>query len=90
MDLSRIKISAVKDDKVYNTLTNNQGKFEFYLPFGQYTITMDEGILGDRFRVSRNNIPVLLKNNQDGIYVSFYVVEKRRRVIFKDFTPNKN
>lgn len=90
LDLSRIKITAVKDDKVYNTLTNNEGRFEFYLPFGKYTITMDENILGNRFRVSRNNIPVTLRNNQDGVYVSFYVVEKRRKVIFKDFTPRKN
>ena len=76
-------------DKVYNTLTNSDGRFEFYLPFGQYTITMDEGILGERFQISRNNLPVTLRNKQDGAYVSFYVVEKRRKVIFKDFTKKK-
>lgn len=90
LDLSRIKITAVKGDKVYNTLTNSDGRFEFYLPFGEYTITMDEGILGDRFRVTRNNLSVRLRNNQDGAYVSFYIVEKRRKVIFKDFTKKKN
>lgn len=90
LDLSRIKISAVKGDKVYNTLTDANGRFEFYLPFGQYTITMDEGILGDRFRITRNNLSVQLRNNQDGAYVSFYIVEKRRKVIFKDFTKKKN
>ena len=89
LDLSRIKISAVKGDKIYNTLTNTDGRFEFYLPFGEYTITMDEGILGDRFRVTRNNLNVRLRNNQDGAYVSFYIVEKRRKVIFKDFTKKK-
>ena len=90
LDLSRIKISAVKDDKIYNTLTDSKGRFEFYLPFGQYTITMDEGIVGDRFRITRNNLSVQLKNSQDGVYVSFYIVEKRRKVIFKDFTKKKN
>ncbi len=90
LDLSRIKISALKDDKIYNTLTNNSGRFEFHLPFGNYTITMDENILGDRFRVSRNNIPITLRNNQDGVYISFYILEKRRKVIFKDFTKKKN
>tara|TARA_R110002073_G_scaffold128999_6_gene275291 strand:+ start:57726 stop:60695 length:2970 start_codon:yes stop_codon:yes gene_type:complete len=90
MDLSRIKVSAVKGDKIYNTLTDNNGRFEFYLPFGQYTITMDEGVLGDRFRISRNNIPVRLRNSQDGVYVSFYIIEKRRKVNFKDFTKKKN
>ena len=90
LDLSRIKISALKDDKVYNTLTDSNGRFEFYLPFGTYTITMDEGILNERFRVTRNNLPVRLRNNQDGVYVSFYIVEKRRKVIFKDFSKKKN
>lgn len=90
MDLSRIKISAVKGDKVYNTLTNSNGRFEFYLPFGEYIITMDEGILNERFRVTRNNLPIRLRNEQDGVYVSFYIVEKRRKVIFKDFSKKKN
>ena len=90
LDLSRIKISAIKGDKIYNTLTNKNGRFEFYLPFGSYTVTMDEVILNDRFRVTRNNLPVKLRNDQDGVYVSFYIIEKRRKVIFKDFTKKKN
>ena len=89
LDLSRIKISAIKGDKIYNTLTNKNGRFEFYLPFGSYTITMDEVILNNRFRVTRNNLPIKLRNDQDGVYVSFYIIEKRRKVIFKDFTKKK-
>jgi hypothetical protein len=89
LDLSRIKISAIKGDKIYNTLTNKNGRFEFYLPFGSYTVTMDEVILNDRFRVTRNNLPIKLRNEQDGVYVSFYIIEKRRKVIFKDFTKKK-
>lgn len=89
VDLSRIKITAIKGEKIYNTLTDKNGRFEFYLPFGKYTITMDEGILNNRFRISRNNIQVELKNSQDGVYASFYIVEKRRKVIFKDFTKKK-
>jgi len=85
-DLSRIRISATKGEKTYNTLTNKNGTFEFYLPFGDYTITMDEGILSGRFQITRNNIPLQLKNSQDGVYTSFYIVEKRRKVIFKDFS----
>lgn len=89
LDLSRIKISAIKGDKIYNTLTNKNGGFEFYLPFGSYSVTMDEVILNDRFRVTRNNLPIKLRNDQDGVYVSFYIIEKRRKVIFKDFTKKK-
>ncbi len=90
MDLSRIKISATKGEKVYSSLTNNSGRFEFYLPFGDYIITMDEAILNNRLKITRNNIPLKLKNTQDGVYVSFYIIEKRRKVIFTDFTKKKN
>ena len=90
MDLSRIKISATKGDKVYSALTNNAGRFEFYLPFGDYVLTMDEAILNNRLKISRNNIPLKLKSTQEGVYVSFYIIEKRRKVIFTDFTKKKN
>ena len=88
--MSRIKISATRGEKIYSSLTNNAGRFEFYLPFGDYIITMDEAVLNNRLRVTRNNIPLQLKNTQDGVYVSFYIIEKRRKVIFTDFTKKKN
>ena len=88
MDLSRIKISATKE-QTYTTLTDENGHFEFYLPNGEYTLTMDESILSSRLRLSRNNIPIVLKNNQDGYYVSFYILEKRRKVIIRDFSKKK-
>ena len=83
-DLSRIKVTAT-GGKTYNTLTDIDGHFEFYLPNGEYTLTMDESILGDVYKLSRNNIPITLKTSQDGVYMSFYIVEKRRKVKFKTF-----
>jgi hypothetical protein len=85
VDLSRIKISAFSSKTVFNTLTDKKGHFEFYLPNGKYIVTMDEKVLGTTYRLARNNIPVTLKNSQEGMYVSFYVVERRRKVIIKDF-----
>ena len=83
-DMSRIKITAV-GGKTYNTLTDIDGHFEFYLPNGEYTLTMDETILGETYKLSKNNIPLTLKTSQDGVYMSFYIVEKRRKVKFKTF-----
>ena len=82
--------NLTKGDKVYSALTNNAGRFEFYLPFGDYVLTMDEAILNNRLKISRNNIPLKLKSTQEGVYVSFYIIEKRRKVIFTDFTKKKN
>jgi hypothetical protein len=83
-DLSRIKITAF-NGKVYNTLTDVNGRFEFYMPNGDYIMTMDETILGERYTITRNNIPMTLTNKQDGVYISFYIIEKRKKVIIKEF-----
>jgi hypothetical protein len=83
-DLSRIRVTAV-GGKTFNTLTTLNGRFEFYMPNGEYVITMDEAILGDRYTISRNNIPLTLTNKQDGVYISYYIIEKRKKVIIKDF-----
>lgn len=90
LDLSRIKISAIQGEKIFSSLTDNKGHFEFYLPFGEYTLTLDERILSGTYRLIRNNIKLTLKNKQVGKYVSFYILEKRRKVIMKDFTKKKN
>jgi len=45
--------------------------------------------LGTNYKIARNNIPITLKETQDGVYVSFYIIENRRKVIIKDFN-NKN
>jgi hypothetical protein len=84
MDLSNIKITA-SNGQVYHTLTDGNGKFEFYVPNGNYVITLDEKILGSKFVVSKNNIPVNLQSNKSNIYVSFYISERKRNVNIKSF-----
>lgn len=87
-DLSRIKITAT-NGQTFNTLTDMKGKFEFYMPNGDYIITMDESILGNNYKLTRNNIPIVLKNTQDGVYVSFYIIENRKKVVIKQFGAPK-
>lgn len=84
-DLSRIKITATNNGKTYETLTNVKGRFEFYMPNGEYEITMDSKVLTNRYSLTRNNIPVTLTQDQAGIYVSFFIVEKRKKVNVKTF-----
>ena len=83
-DLSRIRITA-NNGKSYYTLTNMKGRFEFYLPNGEYIISMDETILSNRYSLTRNDIPITLTQNQSGSYVSFFIVEKRKKVKVKTF-----
>jgi hypothetical protein len=83
-DLSRIRITA-SGQRTFNVLTDFNGNFEFYLPYGKYIITMDEAVLGGRFRIARNNYDVEASKESDGMVISFLIIEKKRKIIKKTF-----
>lgn len=83
-DLTNIKVAA-NNGKAYHTLTDFDGKFEFYLPNGDYTITLDENIMSDKYRLMQNDIPVTLSNDLESMFITFFIVEKRRKVKVKKF-----
>jgi hypothetical protein len=84
IDLSKIKIVA-HDGKSYYTLTNSKGEYEFYLPYGKYTISMDEKILSSQFILMQNDFTITLNEQTENLYIPFYVVEKKRKVNIKKF-----
>lgn len=88
-DLSRIKITA-NGNKSVNTLTDFQGNFEFYLPYGNYVITMDENVLGEKYKLAKNNFEIEVNRSVDGMFVSYLIVEKKRKIIKKSFTTPDN
>lgn len=90
IDLGKIKITATDSvGKAYTGLTNNKGEFELFVPYGKYTLNMDESILaGDRYRLLRNNYMVELKDGVDGIFHTFYIVERKRKLTKKKFGPD--
>ncbi len=83
-DLTNIKVSA-NNGRAYHTLTDFEGRFEFYLPNGDYTITLDENIMSNKYRLMQNDIPVTLSNDLESMFVTFFIVEKRRKVNVKKF-----
>ena len=86
LDLSGIKIFTT-DTSGYTmaTITDMQGNFNFYVPYGSYILSMDEDVLGDRFYIAQNHIPMDLYDGMDGFYQSFFIIEKRRNVKKKKF-----
>lgn len=87
-DLSRIKVTA-NADKSFSTLTDFDGNFEFYLPYGKYVITMDENILGEKYKVAKNNYEIEANRSVDGMFISYLIVEKKRKINKKSFsTPD--
>jgi hypothetical protein len=85
-DLSGIKISAV-NGYTFHTLTGTDGSFEFYLPFGNYTVTLDENILNGRYYIVKNNYELDLSGEVDNMYITFHIIEKKRKIRMKKFSP---
>ncbi len=90
LDLSGIRISVNCQGKKSATLTESDGSFSFYLPYGSYILTMDEKVLGDQFRVLQNDIDLTLNKGVENMFVSFYIVENQRKIIRKHFDANGN
>jgi hypothetical protein len=86
LDLSKIRIFTTDTSgNTYSTLTDRQGNFSFYIPFGYYALSMDESVVSDRFIIAQNNIPLELEEGIESYYQAFFIIEKRRRVKKKKF-----
>lgn len=86
VDVSKIKVYLTDSlGKTYNALTDRKGDFSFYVPYGNYVLTLDESMLGSGFHVAQNNINIQLNDGSDNFYYSFFIVEKRRKIIKKRF-----
>lgn len=88
-DLSRIKITS-SGAKTFNTLTDFEGNFEFYLPYGKYIITMDEKVLGEKYKLAKNDYEIEVNRSVDGMFLSYLIVEKKRKINKKNFSIPDN
>lgn len=86
-ELGGIKITA-QNGKEIHTLTENDGSFVFYAPYGDYKIIFDEKVLGNRYTLLQNNIQVKIDKDVESIFVTFNIVEKRRKVSVKRFSSS--
>ena len=87
--LHGIRITAVSETYTESALTGSDGSFEMYLPFGEYTLSMDEKVLGTQFSLVKNNYNIDLNAKMDNIYVSFVIKERRRKIKVKKFGSKK-
>ncbi len=79
LDLSRIKIIC-QNSKTYTTITDNDGNFEIFVPAGKYTITMDEKVLGTKFKLLQNNIEIQVDDKFSNIFIPFHIIEKPKKM----------
>lgn len=83
-DLGNLRVSAFNGVDVY-TLTDSKGKFSLYVPFGEYVISIDEDMLGNKFKCLENNFELTLDESTSSVFVTFYLVEKRKKITIKKF-----
>ncbi len=81
LDLSKIRVSVSDSTgKALSTLTDAKGGYVLYVPSGNYVLTMDDVVLGERFALAQNNIEIELRIGMEGFFYTFYVVEKKRKI----------
>lgn len=89
LDVSRIKIFLTDTaGAVVSSVTDNRGNFKFYVPYGKYTLRMDEKILGNGFELADNDIPLEFTEGIESYYHTFFIIEKKRKVKNKKFNAD--
>ena len=90
-DISRIRVTAVDSaGMTYSTLTGEDGRFEIYVPAGEYRVSINQKALGDDFILEQNGIPVTLVGGMEAFNISFHLREKERQIKVKKFGKKEN
>jgi len=88
-DLSRIRVTALDSaGRVYPCLTDKDGRFELYVPSGQYRVSINQKVIDDKFEMPQSVVAVDLSGTTQSYNVSFHLREKERTVKVKKFNSN--
>lgn len=90
INLSGIRINARSETQNFESYTDKEGNYMLFLPYGDYIISIDESILGMRYFLLNNNIPVKIDETIESLFIPFTIVEKERRTVIKKFPGNSN
>jgi hypothetical protein len=90
-ELARIRVTAVDSaGMTYSTLTGEDGRFEIYVPAGEYRVSINQKAMGDDFILEQNGIPVTLVGGMEAFNISFHLREKERQIKVKKFGKKEN
>ncbi|WP_420388076.1 hypothetical protein [Roseivirga sp.] len=91
MKLDGIRVTATDNNgESFTSLTDLSGQFRLYVPFGSYTIRVNEQAIDSQFEFAQSSY-TLDVNNQGGNYqLAFYLIEKRRQLNIKRFDNKDN
>ncbi|ASB49111.1 hypothetical protein CDL62_08145 [Alkalitalea saponilacus] len=80
--LNNIRITAINQSSgnSYSSLTDRDGRYVMYLPGGNYTISINEAVIDERFSVVDNNINLRVTGSVASYSVNFQLVERGRTI----------
>jgi hypothetical protein len=85
-ELSRIRVTAVDSSgKSFSCLTAADGRFELYVPAGDYRVSINQKAVGEEYLLEQSSIPVSLMGGMDAYNISFHLKERERQVKVKKF-----
>lgn len=91
IDVSGIRIQLTDSSgKTLTTLTDVQGNFKFNVPFGDYTMYINDNSFSSDFMLSENHVTFNLNTDYPAFYQSFFIIERLRKTKKKKFDANGN
>lgn len=89
VDVGSIRISAVgTDERVFSALTDEEGNFRIFVPFGSYEVKASGSGIDSRLQFAQSSYPLEINNADANYQLTFYLIEKNRRLNIKRFNDN--
>tara|TARA_R110001599_G_scaffold174679_4_gene366667 strand:- start:19141 stop:22023 length:2883 start_codon:yes stop_codon:yes gene_type:complete len=86
MNLSGIRVNMTDNfGNSYTALSGQGGEFNLYVPFGLYTIKVNEQAVDEQFQFAQSSYTLNVNNVNVNYQVTFYLIEKSRKVNIKKF-----
>uniref|UniRef100_UPI004047637F COG1470 family protein n=1 Tax=Roseivirga sp. TaxID=1964215 RepID=UPI004047637F len=86
MNLCGIRVTMTDNDgNVYSGLSGQNGEFNLYVPFGLYTIRVNEQAVDEQFQFAQSSYTLNVNNVNVNYQVTFYLIEKSRALNIKKF-----
>ena len=91
MKLNGIRVTANDGNGgTFTGLTDLSGQFRLYVPFGTYTIRVNEQAVDSQFEFAQSSYTLDVNNLGGNYQLAFYLIEKRRQLNIQKFDNKGN
>lgn len=80
--IDNIRVTATNnaDNSSYSSLTDRDGRFVMYLPGGEYTLSINESVVDQRFMFVENDVVLTITAATGSYTLNFQLVERQRTI----------